>query len=452
MTMDSSNLNRELTGVLFPGIVKNDEKALACLGGIRNISQVYSNAAKRRLGLSYQPNNPFIKKIYSNAKRSAGVLLKVKVKKIQEGNEIRRELISTVVVGSVKTMFRFESMCDFQYMPVHIEPTKDRPRCILEEVLPSGLDKFEFMLEPAPLLLIPATFTRFEKPICYAYTDKRYPDRASPERGESVHSKTRTLRGAQVSPYVFSLSDELPTEPHETYLRQKELKLESNPRLIEEIEVIKKLFVDRPIWSLNLIRYHTKIRIISLKVIMPCLALYMKTGPWRSMWVKFGYDPRKDPKARIYQTLDFRLRHAAGVRSMIMSRDETASDRERNLKRKLTEVAASASEEVAEGTVYFRPGMTPTQRHIFYQYCDIQLPEVEEILAVEPSPGFQCHIKRGWLPANTDEICRDHMFRYVKDTLFNSSNSDLKYEEHGSASDSDSNSDDDNAVNEMDET
>lgn len=25
--------------------------------------------------------------------------------------------------------------------------------------------------------------------------------------------------------------------------------------------------------------------------------------------MRFGYDPRKDPGARIYQTLDFRLRH-----------------------------------------------------------------------------------------------------------------------------------------------
>eukprot|EP00061_Rhincodon_typus_P014926 g42313.t1 len=32
------------------------------------------------------------------------------------------------------------------------------------------------------------------------------------------------------------------------------------------------------------------------------------TGPWRSLWVRFGYDPRKDPKAKIYQVLDFRLR------------------------------------------------------------------------------------------------------------------------------------------------
>lgn len=38
--MESNNLDRELVGIQFPGIVKNDEKAIACLGGIRNISHV----------------------------------------------------------------------------------------------------------------------------------------------------------------------------------------------------------------------------------------------------------------------------------------------------------------------------------------------------------------------------------------------------------------------------
>lgn len=32
------------------------------------------------------------------------------------------------------------------------------------------------------------------------------------------------------------------------------------------------------------------------------------TGPWRSLWVRFGYDPRKHPEAKIYQVLDFRIR------------------------------------------------------------------------------------------------------------------------------------------------
>lgn len=51
----------------------------------------------------------------------------------------------------------------------------------------------------------------------------------------------------------------------------------------------------------------------SLRIIIPCLAIYMREGPWRMMWVKYGYDPRKDPEARIYQTLDFRMRHAGEI-------------------------------------------------------------------------------------------------------------------------------------------
>lgn len=35
-----SGLDRELTCILFPGIVKNSEKAIQCLGGIKGISQV----------------------------------------------------------------------------------------------------------------------------------------------------------------------------------------------------------------------------------------------------------------------------------------------------------------------------------------------------------------------------------------------------------------------------
>lgn len=100
---------------------------------------------------------------------------------------------------------------------------------------------FYYSRQPSPLLLIPSSFTRFEKPICYAYTDKRYPDRSSPEHGDSVHNKTRMLRGSQVSPYIFNLTDDLPSEPHEIYLKQKEIKFDLQPRLVEEYEVIRKV-------------------------------------------------------------------------------------------------------------------------------------------------------------------------------------------------------------------
>ena len=38
-----------------------------------------------------------------------------------------------------------------------------------------------------------------------------------------------------------------------------------------------------------------------------CIASQV-TGPWRSLWVRLGYDPRKIPEAKKYQVLDFRIR------------------------------------------------------------------------------------------------------------------------------------------------
>ncbi|XP_075992614.1 general transcription factor IIIC subunit l(2)37Cd [Anticarsia gemmatalis] len=451
--MEKNDLDRELIGVLFPGVVKNDEKALACLGGIRNISHVYSQINKKRLGLSYQPDNPFVRKIFATSKRTAGVLLKVKVKKTKVDNKIQREVVATSVVGCVKTMFKFESMCDFQYLPVQRQGSAEGPlNCILEHILPSGLDTYSVMMEPVPLCLIPPSFTRFEKPIRYTYTEKRYlTDRSSPEQsvGESVHNKIRSLRASHVAPYIFSLNSDMPTKPNDSSLSLKAFKEELNPTIGQEYEAVKKLFEERPVWSLNLIKFRTKVRGASLKVIMPCVAVYHKTGPWRSMWVRFGYDPRKDPEARIYQTLDFRLRHGQGIRTLIMSRDEPSASPSTSRK-----VGTEHYNEIPESCVYFRPDTVPTQRHIFYQFCDVKIPEVQDILAVAPPPGYLCHVKRGWLPAATDEHARDHMFKYMKNTLLSSTNADLSKLEQGdgSGSEDDSNSDDDGRTSEMDQT
>lgn len=39
-----------------------------------------------------------------------------------------------------------------------------------------------------------------------------------------------------------------------------------------------------------------------------CLFCLQITGPWRSLWIRYGYDPRKHPEAKMYQVLDFRIR------------------------------------------------------------------------------------------------------------------------------------------------
>ncbi|XP_045766921.1 general transcription factor 3C polypeptide 5 [Maniola jurtina] len=460
----SKNLHRDLYCVLFPGIVKNDEKAIECMGGLKGISQCYSQSNKKRLGMSFQPENPFIRKMYADSKPTAGVLLSLKVKKTRNGNEIKREVISTSVVGSVKKINKFESMCDYQYFPVTTPVMKSNtPQCFLEQILPSGVDQFHFIEEPAPMFITPSSFARLDKPINYFYTEKRYIKASLKDESmmvdDDVH-KSRVDRGLPIARYTFNLSEDLPLEPHNYYLKRKATRESIYPPLKEEFETVKKLFDERPIWSLNLIKYHTKIKINSLKVIVPCLGIYMKEGPWRMMWVKYGYDPRKEPGARIYQTLDFRMRHAAGVHSMVMTRDQVVhckkTDRIRHYKKYASEPLTS-EDIVYEGAVYFRPGMVPSQRQVYYQYCDVELPEVQELLALEPPPGYLCHARRGWLPPDTDQLCRDHIFRSAKQTLLDTHRADLKFEE-GSSSGSTSESDEEDAsgastsVNEVDES
>lgn len=42
-------------------------------------------------------------------------------------------------------LYIFSAMCDFQYLPIKVEGENSQPKCMLDEILPSGLDGFNFM-------------------------------------------------------------------------------------------------------------------------------------------------------------------------------------------------------------------------------------------------------------------------------------------------------------------
>ncbi|XP_041980297.1 general transcription factor 3C polypeptide 5 [Aricia agestis] len=434
-----NNMHRELTCVLFPGVVKNDDKALQCMGGIKTISQVHSQSNKKRLGLSFQYDNPYVKKMHADVQPAFGVLFKIKVKKKKVGNEIKREVISTTAMGSVKKIYKFESMSDFQYLPVMpTVPGGNQFKCVLEDILPSGLEDVNALLNPCPSYILPANFTRIDKSTNYYYTDKKVYCQKEIKRESGVDGDTHRMRmdrSIPVARYTFNLTNDLPTEPHDFYIQAKKTRESIYPQLQNEYENVSKMFDVRPIWSINNIKFHTKLKTSTLKIILPCLAVYMKEGPWKMMWVKFGYDPRKDPEARIYQTLDFRLRHSTGVHTMVVSKDDSIHVKKTDRRVKKLVAEDQVSEEVKESTVCFRPGMILTQRQIFYQYCDIAVPEVQA--AVTACSSF-CHHKLGWLPPGLDDVCRNHVLRYAKEALL-AKNSDLKFEK--ASSDSEASSD-----------
>jgi len=69
------------------------------------------------------------------------------------------------------------------------------------------------------------------------------------------------------------------------------------------------MFAEKPVWSRNALAAHlpSTYAMHILSAVLPAVAYYITSGPWRSIWVRFGYDPRTDPQAKIYQTLDIRI-------------------------------------------------------------------------------------------------------------------------------------------------
>ena len=48
-------------------------------------------------------------------------------------------------------------------------------------------------------------------------------------------------------------------------------------------------------------------RVHLFKSCLPYVAYNLVKGPFRQVWVRYGFDPKKDPSTAIYQTIHFRV-------------------------------------------------------------------------------------------------------------------------------------------------
>ena len=76
-----------------------------------------------------------------------------------------------------------------------------------------------------------------------------------------------------------------------------------------ETKKIKELFMERPIWSRHALIERSGIWAANLKKILPYIAFYWSTGPWKRMWHRLEpvFDPRIEKiLGRRLQTVDIR--------------------------------------------------------------------------------------------------------------------------------------------------
>lgn len=323
-------------------------------------------------------------------------------------------------------------LCDFQYLPMD---GADRLQNVYEKLLPSGVPSSSWLGEDdVPYFLTPPVFSRFDT-IHYYNSQKTArtgrTKRTKPMQLQQSRKKTdapqntigRTRRRRQGFAIFMNWTDgNIPNRPNPEAMKILRIKFLNE----QHFTTMRALFEERPVWSKNGLLHRTSFSKDQLKYLLPTIAYYFVTGPWRVMWCRYGYDPRQNPDSARYQTFDYRVRTVGGFKNKVKakrsysnyllpyksspsSRPKVVIINRHSIARAYSEAAArgpSHRDAPEENTCVFRPGYIPPTRQMFYQYCDVLVPEIQTMLE-NLTPGEQCHATLGFLPPGFDARCRE---------------------------------------------
>ena len=446
---------RDLLCIQFPGIVNNVDKMLTMIGGLEKLLKCYKSQGDR-LELRFRPDDVYCRGVYGDKVIIDQVLVKVIKKTVTYSDGSNDVTYNAKVIGICRSCYTYTSLMDFQYLPMERvtsslaesgdtepPPTKKRKmkkkhpqvetsvescsyRSIANEAIPN--DPFDpstnyEMNESAPLVILPAIFCRFDRPsINYDFKDNehregRLKDLSCELDSKAVIAKTRKSRA--LKGHVVSWTNEIPQEP--------------NP---DALEMLKNAFVDqsvvdrvkaqfeiRPLWSKAGLKYHSKTTDRELKVILPTLAYNVLDGPYRCMWIKFGYDTKAHPECAPFQSIDYRVKGKLHQRldsacGFIEAKRSVyqyqlplmkADPRGKRRFKKIRKEDDSQDDDSLKSTFIFRDGYMPLNRICMYQLIDIDLPLVKELISQKIPDNATCTEKDGWYPTGSIEKIRGAM-------------------------------------------
>jgi len=419
--MTSVNLKRQLVSIEYPGLVENEDEAIKTMGGILAMSTAHCQP-NRKIELRFRPKDPFCKPAYGERLQTSNLLIKV-VKKTRRNKQTLVEDVryEIQVEGVIVSTYRFAGLCDFQYLPMEkntVAPTEENPDkfvSIIDQVVPQKLATVDWLDGPGPVFMSPPVFSRMDVPVEYYF--RKGPNTVPTSNANVIGRlrKRRTLQGI----FLNFDAPAIPEKPREVAVRNLAVRFIKQ----DDVDLIKKLFDDRPVWTKAGLAFFAKnIENSAMKFILAASAYYFTTGPWRNAWVRFGYDPRQDVNARHYQILDYRIIH--NYKSKVTPKRSYTSYTQphkfaSSFRMKASSIRqnpeASGTTELAgrsEVSYAYRPGVIPECRQMFYQYCDLHVPEIQEMLNMTQL-NETCDERHGWYPPNVEEDCRKILNKHI---------------------------------------
>ncbi|GFR03528.1 general transcription factor 3C polypeptide 5 [Trichonephila clavata] len=418
---------KPLIAVEYPGTVLNVDNMSKTLGGNQEMFTIFKNSTKR-LELKFRPDDPFCKCIHGDRFNTTNLVMKVikKTKRKSKNCELPPESKPEVkfkieFLGVANTTYKFKSLADFQILPVSYDNIEGTCKSLLPKLVPTTLHSSSWLEEEIELFVPPILFSRFDLPqsTFSESQNKVKVQECNQNLPPNIIGRGRKRRAGYA---VFATFEEpkYSTEPKPEAVNQ----LKTYPLDIEVKNKVDVLFHERQVWSKNALMLRLKCEKSKLKYPLPCCAFYFTNGPWRTLWVKFGYDPRKDPASKIYQVLDLRINPAIPInekgyrpRPTYYSLPNKSMPNHQRVATINTSdlIPTSKDDEMDDDkdmhikllACEYIPGQLPTARQCFYQLCDIHLDSVQKL--VHENDGLEefCHERDGWCIPGTIEKCRD---------------------------------------------
>lgn len=448
----------------YPGFIKNVNKALDTLGGLDTIDRIYKSE-KERLELKFRRADPLSHPAYGDRLAKKGLVIRMKRKKANRNSD-DEEQFSISVIGRVQTVYCFDTLAEFQWLPMRrtnqtdLLKSKDLDEgviikrtsnslnpeyaSILDDILPIK-DPFDNSLKTfnpdAPLLLVPAIFSRFDTPRDVhqyqpKFRSKEMRDEFNRQQRLNIIGRTRKKRSTMT--YLLNYGDTVPDKAPEKLIKERETLSNFEHSLVPRM---RDCFARQKVWSKAALCHELGCTFQDVKYSLPLVAYHWLTGPFRTMWVEYGYDPHKDKSSKTLQTLDFRIKNPLDQqeysrRSMhqyqlpMRKNPEVRAKKQLDLKSVISSVynplddtlddtsVAFKDMAITESMCRFRRDTIPPARQLSYQLKDIELDEVQAIIHNnDDREPDTCSKRDGWLHEHSIDEIRKVMVKSLRQTI-----------------------------------
>ncbi|KAH0293689.1 hypothetical protein M436DRAFT_71509 [Aureobasidium namibiae CBS 147.97] len=408
--------------VEHPSVVRDIDKGLLSLGGEHHIKHLLAPAGQTlSVGLSLRPHDPLVKKLVSKEMPVQNVLLRVTIpkrtgRKRKRGSndpfefhrdrnetseddtmsipltaeQLRSRLIDNAdtytiqPVATIKQTHRFRALPDFQLRAGSQPVMKQIGKSLVNPTL-SSIKNFKVDMTPGrpadEELIAPPNFTSFEQSLNYLYKQNPGVTHVTDEKGRVKTVNTQAAKKRQVVSVAHDVKN-VPTKPPKGLMaieKQSEALQQCVKNLLELLET--RPAVTRRV-ACNLVDWGNE---ALFKEATQYVGYSFKSGPFRDTLVKYGLDPRADPKYRCYQTFSFQL----------VAKDKVVAAAKKMRDGKNQWIRSDRYKKDEEPSHVF-DGKSMTTNGKTWQVCDIKEPVLAGLLATENLRSEFDPVNYGW--------------------------------------------------------